>query len=120
MLYVIASPIGNLGDITIRALEVLRQVDLIAAEDTRHTSVLLHRYEIRKPLTSLHEHNEARRTAELVERLRAGADWGAIAAEYLHGGAPATPLGRAEVAFFERHARKADGVPIGTGPDAHD
>ena len=73
MLYVIASPIGNLGDITIRALEILRQVDLIAAEDTRHTSVLLHRYEIRKPLTSLHEHNEARRTAELVERLRAGA-----------------------------------------------
>jgi 16S rRNA (cytidine1402-2'-O)-methyltransferase len=74
VLYVIASPIGNLGDITIRALEVLRQVDLIAAEDTRHTSVLLHRYEIRKPLTSLHEHNEARRTAELVERLRAGAN----------------------------------------------
>jgi 16S rRNA (cytidine1402-2'-O)-methyltransferase len=73
VLYVIASPIGNLGDITIRALEVLRQVDLIAAEDTRHTSVLLHRYEIRKPLTSLHEHNEARRTSELVERLRAGA-----------------------------------------------
>jgi 16S rRNA (cytidine1402-2'-O)-methyltransferase len=73
VLYVIASPIGNLGDITVRALEVLRQVDLIAAEDTRHTSVLLHRYEIRKPLTSLHEHNEARRTAELVERLRAGA-----------------------------------------------
>jgi 16S rRNA C1402 (ribose-2'-O) methylase RsmI len=52
VLYVIASPIGNLGDITIRALEVLRQVDLIAAEDTRHTSVLLHRYEIRKPLGS--------------------------------------------------------------------
>jgi 16S rRNA (cytidine1402-2'-O)-methyltransferase len=73
VLYVIASPIGNLGDITIRALEILRQVDLIAAEDTRHTSVLLHRYEIRKPLTSLHEHNEARRTSELVERLRAGA-----------------------------------------------
>jgi probable S-adenosylmethionine-dependent methyltransferase, YraL family len=73
VLYVIASPIGNLGDITIRALEVLREVDLIAAEDTRHTSVLLHRYEIRKPLTSLHEHNEARRTAELVERLQAGA-----------------------------------------------
>jgi 16S rRNA (cytidine1402-2'-O)-methyltransferase len=73
VLYVVASPIGNLADITIRALEVLRQVDLIAAEDTRHTSVLLHRYEIKKPLTSLHEHNEARRTAELVERLRAGA-----------------------------------------------
>jgi 16S rRNA (cytidine1402-2'-O)-methyltransferase len=74
VLYVVASPIGNLADITIRALEVLRQVDLIAAEDTRHTSLLLHRYEIKKPLTSFHEHNEARRTAELVERLRAGAN----------------------------------------------
>ena len=74
MLYVVASPIGNLADITIRALEILRQVDLIAAEDTRHTSILLHRYEIKKPLTSLHQHNEARRTAELVERLRAGAN----------------------------------------------
>jgi 16S rRNA (cytidine1402-2'-O)-methyltransferase len=73
VLYVVATPIGNLADITIRALEVLRQVDLIAAEDTRHTSVLLRRYEIEKPLTSLHEHNEARRTAELIERLRAGA-----------------------------------------------
>jgi 16S rRNA (cytidine1402-2'-O)-methyltransferase len=74
VLYVVASPIGNLADITIRALEVLRQVDLIAAEDTRHTSVLLHRYDIKKPLISLHEHNEARRTAELVDRLRAGAN----------------------------------------------
>lgn len=72
MLYVVASPIGNLADITIRALEVLRAVDLIAAEDTRRTAVLLHRYEIKKPLTSLHEHNEARRTAELVDQLRAG------------------------------------------------
>jgi 16S rRNA (cytidine1402-2'-O)-methyltransferase len=73
VLYVVATPIGNLADITLRALEVLRQVDLIAAEDTRHTSVLLRRYEIEKPLTSLHEHNEARRSAELIERLRAGA-----------------------------------------------
>jgi 16S rRNA (cytidine1402-2'-O)-methyltransferase len=72
VLYIVASPIGNLADITIRALEVLRQVDLIAAEDTRHTSILLHRYEIRKPLISLHEHNEARRTAELVQQLQAG------------------------------------------------
>ena len=72
MLYIVASPIGNLTDITLRALEVLRQVDLIAGEDTRRTGVLLHRYEIRKPLTSLHEHNEVRRTAQLVERLQAG------------------------------------------------
>jgi 16S rRNA (cytidine1402-2'-O)-methyltransferase len=73
VLYVVATPIGNLADITIRALEVLRQVDLVAAEDTRRTSILLRHYEIEKPLTSLHEHNEARRTAELIERLRAGA-----------------------------------------------
>jgi 16S rRNA (cytidine1402-2'-O)-methyltransferase len=74
VLYIVASPIGNLADITVRALEILRQVDLIAAEDTRRTGLLLQRYEIKKPLTSLHEHNEARRTAELVERLRAGAN----------------------------------------------
>jgi 16S rRNA (cytidine1402-2'-O)-methyltransferase len=74
VLYIVASPIGNLADITVRALEILRQVDLIAAEDTRRTGLLLLRYEIKKPLTSLHEHNEARRTAELVERLRAGAN----------------------------------------------
>ncbi len=74
MLYIVASPIGNLADITVRALEILRQVDLIAAEDTRRTGLLLQRYEIKRPLTSLHEHNEARRTAELVERLRAGAN----------------------------------------------
>jgi len=72
MLYVIATPIGNLGDITIRALEVLKGVDLIAAEDTRHSGILLKHYDIQKPLVSYHEHNEAMRTAQLVERLTAG------------------------------------------------
>jgi 16S rRNA (cytidine1402-2'-O)-methyltransferase len=73
MLYVVSTPIGNLGDITVRALEVLKSVDVIAAEDTRHSLRLLQRYEIRKPLISFHEHNEARRTQELVARLGEGA-----------------------------------------------
>lgn len=72
MLYVVGTPIGNLGDITLRALEVLKSVDLIAAEDTRHSGNLLRHFEIRKPLISYHEHNEAMRTAELSERLVAG------------------------------------------------
>jgi 16S rRNA (cytidine1402-2'-O)-methyltransferase len=72
MLYVIATPIGNLGDITLRALEILKDVDLVAAEDTRHSGILLKHYQIQKPLISYHEHNEAMRTAQLVERLAAG------------------------------------------------
>jgi 16S rRNA (cytidine1402-2'-O)-methyltransferase len=72
MLYVVATPIGNLDDITLRALEVLKSVDLIAAEDTRHSGNLLRHFEIRKQLVSYHEHNEAMRSAELVERLAGG------------------------------------------------
>src|SRR4030095_5243069 len=72
MLYVVGTPIGNLNDITVRALEVLKQAVLIAAEDTRHSGNLLRHFEIQKPLLSYHEHNEARRTAELVERLATG------------------------------------------------
>ena len=73
MLYLVPTPIGNLGDITLRAVEVLREAELIACEDTRHSLRLLNHLEIRKPLVSYHEHNEARRTAELIERLRQGA-----------------------------------------------
>src|SRR5438270_7894159 len=72
MLYVVATPIGNLNDITLRALEVLKSVDVIAAEDTRHSGNLLRHFEIRKPLVSYHEHNEAMRSEELAERLAAG------------------------------------------------
>ena len=72
MLYVVGTPIGNLDDITLRALATLKNVELIAAEDTRHSGNLLRHFEIRKPLVSYHEHNEAMRTAELVERLAAG------------------------------------------------
>ena len=72
MLYVVATPIGNLGDITLRALEVLKDVDFVAAEDTRHSGMLLKHYKIDKSLISYHEHNEAMRTAQLAERLAAG------------------------------------------------
>ncbi len=72
MLYVVATPIGNLGDITRRALDVLNAVDLIAAEDTRHSGMLLVHFGIKKPLLSYHEHNEAMRTAQLLEKLAAG------------------------------------------------
>jgi 16S rRNA (cytidine1402-2'-O)-methyltransferase len=72
MLYVVATPIGNLSDITLRALEVLKLADVIAAEDTRHSGILLKHYQIDKPFVSYHEHNEAMRTAQLVERIAAG------------------------------------------------
>ena len=72
-LYVIATPIGNLEDITLRALRILREeVLVIACEDTRQTQKLLEHYEIRKPLISYHEHNEASRTAQILENLEGG------------------------------------------------
>lgn len=73
-LYVVATPIGNLEDITLRALRVLREVDLIAAEDTRHTKKLLDRYGIRKPMVSYHEHNERERAEQLIRELKGGKD----------------------------------------------
>lgn len=71
-LYVVATPIGNLEDLTFRALRTLREVDLIAAEDTRRTSKLLAHYEIRKPLISVREHNEVREAPRIIARLSAG------------------------------------------------
>ena len=68
----VPTPIGNLGDITRRAIEVLAQADVIACEDTRHSSRLLKHLEIEKPLVSLHEHNEVRRSGELAERAASG------------------------------------------------
>ncbi len=71
-LYVVATPIGNLEDITLRALRILREVDQIACEDTRHTRQLLDRHGISKPLVSYHEHNEQARADQLIRALEAG------------------------------------------------
>lgn len=73
LLYVVGTPIGNRGDITLRALETLKKVDLIAAEDTRHTASLLTHYGIRTPLISYHDFNEKERSAQLLAKLRQGA-----------------------------------------------
>jgi len=72
VLYIVGSPIGNLTDISLRALEVLRQVNRIAAEDTRRVRILLNHYSIEKPLLSYHEFNEAKRTTEIIEYLEQG------------------------------------------------
>src|SRR3989337_1222652 len=71
-LYIIATPIGNLGDITLRALELLKAVDLILAEDTRTSGVLLKHYQISKPMQSFHNHNEHKVLGHLIERMKAG------------------------------------------------
>jgi len=71
-LYIVSTPIGNLEDITLRALNILKQVDLIACEDTRTTKKLLSRYQIQKPLTSYHEHNEIEKAKELLSILQEG------------------------------------------------
>lgn len=71
-LFVVGTPIGNLEDITLRAVRVLREVDLVAAEDTRRSGLLLAHLQVKKPLISYHEFNEARRTPELLAKLREG------------------------------------------------
>ena len=74
-LYVVATPIGNLGDITLRALHVLNLVDGIACEDKRHSRLLLKHYGIRKPMVAIHEHNELEAAKKLIGRLEAGERW---------------------------------------------
>jgi 16S rRNA (cytidine1402-2'-O)-methyltransferase len=74
ILYIVPTPIGNLEDITLRALRVLKEVDLIAAEDTRHTRHLLIHYGITTALTSYHEHNERKKSLSLLERMQKGAN----------------------------------------------
>jgi 16S rRNA (cytidine1402-2'-O)-methyltransferase len=72
ILYIVATPIGNLEDITLRAIRTLKEADVIAAEDTRHTQILLNHFAIKTPLTSYHEHNERAKTGQLVTRLERG------------------------------------------------
>src|SRR5277367_4306785 len=71
-LFVVATPIGNLGDLSARARDTLQSCALIAAEDTRHTGILLKHFGIATPQVSLHDHNEERRAVEIIEQLRAG------------------------------------------------
>lgn len=78
ILYICPTPIGNLEDITLRTLRVLREVDLIAAEDTRHTIKLLNHYDIKKPLISYHEHNKKEKGELLIEKLNSGLDIGLV------------------------------------------
>jgi 16S rRNA (cytidine1402-2'-O)-methyltransferase len=72
MLYIVPSPIGNLADITFRAIEILKTVDLILAEDTRTSAVLLNHYQVQKPITAYHQHNEHKIVTHLTEQLAAG------------------------------------------------
>jgi 16S rRNA (cytidine1402-2'-O)-methyltransferase len=122
-LYLVATPIGNLGDITLRALDVLRQADRIACEDTRQTQKLLNHFEISTPTVSCHQHNERSRTEEFIDALKAGgrialvsdagmpgiSDPGAwLAAEAIASGVPVIPIPGANAALS---ALIASGLP---------
>jgi 16S rRNA (cytidine1402-2'-O)-methyltransferase len=122
-LYLVATPIGNLGDITLRALEVLKQVDRIACEDTRQTQKLLNHFQIATPTVSCHQHNERTRATELIESIKAGkaialvsdagmpgiSDPGSwLAAEAIAAGVPVIPIPGANAALS---ALIASGLP---------
>ena len=122
-LYLVATPIGNLGDITLRALDILKRADRIACEDTRQTQKLLNHFEITTPTVSCHQHNERTRAVELVEALKAGtrialvsdagmpgiSDPGAwLAAEAIAAGVPVIPIPGANAALS---ALVASGLP---------
>ncbi|HHH45685.1 MAG TPA: 16S rRNA (cytidine(1402)-2'-O)-methyltransferase [Thiotrichales bacterium] len=107
-LFVVATPIGNLADFTLRARATLAEVDWIAAEDTRHTRKLLAHYGIHTPMVSLHRHNEERRSQELVQRLRDG-DQGALVAD------AGTPLIR-DPGYVLVRAAAAAGVQVSPVP----
>jgi 16S rRNA (cytidine1402-2'-O)-methyltransferase len=122
-LYLVATPIGNLGDITLRALDTLKRVDRIACEDTRQTQKLLNHFEIQTPTVSCHQHNERHRAMELIEALKAGArvalvsdagmpgisdpgSW--LVAEAIAAGVPVIPIPGANAALS---ALVASGLP---------
>jgi 16S rRNA (cytidine1402-2'-O)-methyltransferase len=122
-LYLVATPIGNLGDITLRALDVLRRVDRIACEDTRQTQKLLNHFEIATPTVSCHQHNEHQRATELIEALKSGgriaivsdagmpgiSDPGSwLTAEAIAAGVPVIPIPGANAALS---ALVASGLP---------
>src|ERR1017187_219834 len=122
-LYLVATPIGNLGDITLRALDVLKRVDRIACEDTRQTQKLLNHFQIATPTVSCHQHNARQRATEFIEALKAGgriavvsdagmpgiSDPGAwLTAEAIAAGVPVIPIPGANAALS---ALVASGLP---------
>lgn len=124
-LYLVATPIGNLGDITLRALDVLRSADRIACEDTRQTQKLLNHFQISTPTVSCHEHNERQRGAELIEAIRNGAriavvsdagtpgisdPGGVLVAEAIASGVPVIPVPGANAGLS---ALVGSGLPTG-------
>ena len=124
-LYLVATPIGNLGDITLRALDILKRADRIACEDTRQTQKLLNHFQIATPTVSCHEHNARQRASELLDALKAGgrialvsdagmpgiSDPGAwLAAEAIAAGVPVVPIPGANAALS---ALVASGLPTG-------
>lgn len=110
MLHIIPTPIGNLADFTFRAVEILKNVDLILAEDTRTSSVLLNHYQIRKPITPFHQHNEHKVTAHLVEQLEQGKEMALLT----DAGTP----GISDPAFFLVRACIQQGIELECLPGA--
>ncbi len=110
MLYIVSTPIGNLKDITLRAIEVLKSVDLIAAEDTRHTGILCKEYGFTAPLTSYFDHNEAGRARQLADLLKAGKNVALVS----DAGTP----GINDPGYRLVALAKAEGIPITVVPGA--
>ena len=110
MLHIIPTPIGNLADFTFRAVEILKNVDLILAEDTRTSSVLLNHYQIRKPITPFHQHNEHKVTAHLIEQLEQGKEMALLT----DAGTP----GISDPAFFLVRACIQQGIALECLPGA--
>ncbi len=104
MLYLVSTPIGNLGDITLRALETLRAVDAVASEDTRHTSILLRHYEIKKPQIAFHEYNEEKALPRILNLLREGKSVAVVT----DAGTP----GISDPGFLIVRAAVAEGLPV--------
>ncbi|MFN8265213.1 MAG: 16S rRNA (cytidine(1402)-2'-O)-methyltransferase [Chitinophagaceae bacterium] len=110
MLYIIPTPIGNLKDITLRSLEVLNDVELILAEDTRTTSVLLNHYQVQKPITPYHQHNEHKIVQHLVDQLKLGKKMALLT----DAGTP----GISDPAFLLVRACVKEGITVETLPGA--